>query len=411
MMGFVWVVYFAIGAVWTVTNPSRGAYDRYIVPYIPLATLICLLGYLMLLVGYYAPWPGRVKGRKVEEYPRGALFMVVPAVLGFIGFLSQHLVYRAQKLGFGVASIISSMGQLAPLFVFAWALAWLMLLSGKATRWVKWLLIGALVPGSVVVALNSMNSKATVVSLALVPLMAWWYAKRRVPWVTLTVLLLIVVFVVFPFNNTFRNLDNRISTTKRLELTSSIIGDWSTYNYFDRSVGTFLSRMALINSVAVVLRDVPRWEPYAMGRTIFIPTMVFFVPRVIWPDKPTAEFGREFGETFRVVHILDAETNVAATIPGELYWNFSLPGVLIGMGLWGLVLRWYYRHYGESTDLDPIRRAVHMLLLIQFLHFEAGIAQPSVMVIRTLIVLEAYRFVARRFGLTRRIPGSAAPIS
>jgi hypothetical protein len=191
-------------------------------------------------------------------------------------------------------------------------------------------------------------------------------------------------------------------------MTSNIIADWDVDNYLDRSMGTFLSRNALVNSVAVVIRDVPRWQPYAWGRTIFMPTLVFFVPRVIWPDKPTAEFGREFGETFRVVHILDAETFVAATIPGELYWNFSLPGILIGMALWGVALRWFYRHYAEGNDLDPIRRAVHLLLLIQFLRFEAGIVQPSVTMIRTLLVLEIYRFVARRFGLTKRLPGSAA---
>lgn len=408
-MGFAWVVYFGVGAVYTMNFPEKAAYDRYILPYLPLATLYCLLGYLMLLAGYFLPWRERVGVRRVEEFPRGALYIAIPTMLGFAGFMSQHLVYRASRLGTGVASLISSMGQLAPLYLFAWGLGWLMVFSGRAKRSVRLLVYFVMIPATGIIILNSMNNKSMIAALGGIPLMAWWYTRKKLPWGTLIILTLVVVFVIFPFNNTFRDLDERLSTGKRLELTSTMIRDWDTEHYLDRSVGTFLARNAQINSVAVVLRDVPRWVPYSMGETIFVQTAVFFVPRVLWPDKPTAAFGREFGQKFRVVHILDSETNVAVTVPGELYWNFSLPGILFGMAIWGILLRLYYRTYGESEALDPIRRAMHMLLLIQFLHFEAGVAQPTVMVIRTLLVLEAYRFAARRFGLIQTTVNEAVP--
>jgi hypothetical protein len=84
-----------------------------------------------------------------------------------------------------------------------------------------------------------------------------------------------------------------------------------------------------------------------------------------------------------------------------LYWNFDLPGILIGMAVFGAVLRLFYRRYGEGKRLDPVRRATHIVLLIQFIHFGGGLAGHSVMVLRTLILIEAYRWFSRRVGLLR----------
>ena len=86
----------------------------------------------------------------------------------------------------------------------------------------------------------------------------------------------------------------------------------------------------------LLLRVGIRWVPYARGRTLFLPTLVHFVPRLIWPDKPKMAFGREFGQLFRVVGVRDTETNIASSVPGELYWNFDLPGIVLGMAPAGL---------------------------------------------------------------------------
>jgi hypothetical protein len=182
-------------------------------------------------------------------------------------------------------------------------------------------------------------------------------------------------------------------------MTTRIILNWDADTYLKQSMISFKRRLSLISSVAVVVRDTPRWVPYAEGRTLFLPAFAYFVPRVIWPDKPSFTLGREFGETFRVIHILDEKSSIAATVPGELYWNFDLPGIIVGMAVWGGVLRWFYRRYGEGDGVDPIRRAVHIVLLIQFAHFGGGLAAQSVMVLRTLLLIEGYRWLARQAGM------------
>ncbi len=114
--------------------------------------------------------------------------------------------------------------------------------------------------------------------------------------------------------------------------------------------------------------------------------------------------GRDFGVKFRVVNVFDERTRIAVTVPGELYWNFDLPGILIGMALWGVAIRLVYRRYASSAGLDPVRRAIYMLLLIQFIHFGGGLAGQSVGLIRTLILLEVFCWAGRRLGLIRTVP-------
>ena len=232
------------------------------------------------------------------------------------------------------------------------------------------------------------------------PIVARWYTRRTVPWTFLLVLLLVLVFAIFPFYNTYRWSDPNQGEVTRFVATYDRIQKWDSKTFMRFSLETFQTRLAMINSVAIVVRDVGRWEPYARGKTLFMPILTFFVPRVLWPDKPQTELGKDFGRRFRVTDFRNPDVFIGVTVPGELYWNFHLPGILIGMGLLGMGMRLIYRRYGESMRLDPIRRAMHILLLINIAHFAGGAIAPAlVALIRTVIVLEGLRLIARHFGL------------
>jgi hypothetical protein len=396
-----------LGAIWAIGDPATMAYDIHLAPFFPRAVLVCLLGYIALLAGYFGPWFAGSAVPEWEEVPRGAIILLVPGALGLAGSFAEAAWSQSRWLGTTSPMILSSLAQFSQLLMFAWALAWLLLFSGRASRSQKLLLVLMLVPGMIAIAMATMTDKSLVMTVIGVPVIALWYARRRVPWKTLLALLLLLIFVVFPFYNTFRALDPRMSWSDRVSLTGKIIGGWSPEEYQERSVDTVMRRLALINSVAAVVRDVPRWVPYAYGGTLFLPALAFFIPRVIWPDKPSLTMGRDFAEIFRVTHILDSETRVAITVPGELYWNFDLPGVLVGMALWGVALRFFYRRYGEAVGLDPIRRAIHIVLLIHFVHFGGGLAAQCVSVFRIVVMLEVLRWLGRRAGLIERVRAGA----
>jgi len=407
IIGLLHFVNFGLGAIWVVQDPINVAYDRYIVPFIPQAALYCLFGYFALLAGYFGPWSPQ-KARTRIEYPVRMLFVLIPAVLGFLGYASQSSWYWAGRLGLSRSIVVSTLAQFAPLFLYAWALGWMLVLSRRPSPRMKQVLWFVLVPATLLILSISLNNKSLTLSLIGIPLVSLWYARRKVPWKTLLIVMAVLILVIFPIYNTFRTLDARASAGQRLEMTSNIIEKWDARFYLDRSLGTFKARMSLINSVAVVIRDTPRWVPYARGETLFVPMLHFVVPRLLWPDKPQMDFGRQFGETFRVVHVLDRDTKIGSGVPGELYWNFSVPGIVIGMAIWGLALRFLYRRYGWSAECDPVRQAIHVVLLVQFAHFEGGLAPQTVGVIRALLLLEGYLLLSRHFGLLASRPTERA---
>ena len=76
VLGFRFVLYFGVGALWVVADPYEVAYDSYLLPFITQATLYCLLGYLCMLGGYYGPWFRRKEPRRVEDVPTGAAVLL-----------------------------------------------------------------------------------------------------------------------------------------------------------------------------------------------------------------------------------------------------------------------------------------------------------------------------------------------
>jgi hypothetical protein len=358
-----------------------------------------------MLVGYYALPGSRSRPRRELVVPRGALFLAVPAVLGFVGFVFGAIRARAfWGAHVHAPALFASVAQLKPVFLYAWGLAWLLLLSGRATPNQKRVIRFAIFPMALAVVLSDLAAKIIVMTIAGLPVIAYWYVRRQLPWRTLLVLLLLLVFVIFPFYNNYRVFDPDLPVFERVELTVRHISEWNAFEWHEETISTFKKRFALITSTAAVVRDVPNRVPYANGDTFVGPFFAFFVPRILWPDKPEFVFGREFGELFRIVHILDERTSIAATLPGELFWNFDLGGVLVGMALWGMLIRWFYLRYGASAELDPVRRAIYLVLLFEFSMFGAGIAAQLASMLRTVLLLEMLVWTSRRIGLLQAAP-------
>lgn len=399
VFGGIYFIYFGVGAVWTVQNPDRVAYDLQITPFVPRAAFYCLLGYLALLAGYYLPWRRRELTSRMEEWPRGPVLMTVVGALGLAGYIALALWTRASWVGASLPGVVSSVGQLSPLFLQAWALAWLLWFSKQGGVGARMVLFGLFVPGAAFVAYLTVSTKSLLMVLLGVPAISYYYARRRVPWRVLAGLALLLVFVVFPFYNTFRWQDPNLSQTERLERTYQTVQGWQSETYQMFSLGTFQRRMAMINSVAVVVRDVGRWVPYAKGETLFDPLLMGLIPRFVWPDKPESVGGRDFGRRFRVTNFFSRKTFISPTIPGELYWNFDLPGVVVGMALLGAGMRWAYRRYSESRLTDPIRRSIGIVILVQVALLGGSLAPGLIGIVRPLVLMEILRWFGRRYGL------------
>ena len=396
VLGVLYFLFYGMGAVWSVGDPENVAYDIQLVPFLLQAAIYSLLGYMAFLAGYFNPLFSGQRRRRLDLVPKSAWFLMIPAAIGSVGSLARVIVARTTLAENRIAEFASSVAQLAPLFVVAWGALWILVLSGKATQSQRRLL-WAMAPLAALISYET-YSKATTIVLAAVPIMALWYTRRRLPWKTLTILILVVVFAIFPFWNLFRTMDPYLPQEKRLQLTIQTLSSKSAGQYAEGALTGFEGRMALVNSVAIAIRDVGRWVPFANGSTIFGPTLAFLVPRALWPDKPYFETGRDFGKLFRIVGVQDQLTSIAPTVVGELYWNFNLPGILAGMVLFGALIRMLYRRYGEGMEFDPIRRAAHMAIVVHITHFDGGIAGHSAGLLHILVMFEGVIWLGHRLG-------------
>lgn len=98
---------------------------------------------------------------------------------------------------------------------------------------------------------------------------------------------------------------------------------------FNRSYGTD-SLMLILHRTGVTL-------PFQWGASL-VDLFTFWVPRLLWPAKPLS-----FGLTFPATYMPDMHwghmTYASCSLPGELYLNFHVAGIVAGCAALGAVMR------------------------------------------------------------------------
>jgi hypothetical protein len=93
-----------------------------------------------------------------------------------------------------------------------------------------------------------------------------------------------------------------------------------------------------VQSLALLMDRVPRDVPYNYSAPLLL-TSVAWVPRGVWKDKPEISLALTFNSDILPPGLFPKNAAVALTIPGEYYWAFGVPGILVGMFLFGLTIR------------------------------------------------------------------------
>jgi hypothetical protein len=98
---------------------------------------------------------------------------------------------------------------------------------------------------------------------------------------------------------------------------------------FNRAYGT--------DSFMLILHRTGTELPFLWGRSL-LDLVTFWVPRLLWPAKPDS-FGLQFPALYMPDMRWGAMTYVTTSLPGELYMNFHVAGVLAGSALLGVAMR------------------------------------------------------------------------
>lgn len=141
--------------------------------------------------------------------------------------------------------------------------------------------------------------------------------------------------------------------------------------------------------------------PFLSGETLslFFKT---FVPRMFWPDKPESSTGRMFNLAF---HLSESKfTYVPTTMLGDLYWNFGMPGVVVGMFIIGMTIAYLASTFSVGLAITLPRFLV--LLLATYLlaiRFEGNIALQYSTFLRLVFLIWLMDAVIGFFGLRQRL--------
>lgn len=176
--------------------------------------------------------------------------------------------------------------------------------------------------------------------------LAWIVTRRRIAtrWVVLGLAALLLLYPTAEFyrhvilaNNTRTLADVARNPGPALDALGSFLSKNEFVDYLSDGLEATGSRIDGVGHAAVIIRDTPDIVPYQGGWTLGLVPLTY-IPRAIWPDKPVILIGAWIIDNYRVVGH-EIESSIGPTWVGELYLNFGVWGIVPGMVVMGILLR------------------------------------------------------------------------
>jgi hypothetical protein len=206
------------------------------------------------------------------------------------------------------------------------------------------LLVGGVVEGS----------KATVLWVLLAGAVALYYGRRRLPIVYVGAAAAAFVFIFFPTIQTLRNVLNepdRPSVPRALaRLPDRIVStnpqglpreNLTPDRYIADALLSTTGRLYGLDTLVVARALTPNTHPYLGGST-YARLPASLVPRVLWPGKPELSFANEFADDYWGRSTANDQSAQPVGVVGELYINWGVPAVFVGMFMLGFGYRLWY---------------------------------------------------------------------
>jgi hypothetical protein len=220
-----------------------------------------------------------------------------------------------------------------------------------------WLAILALTPLLVRALGTGMKGEVALVCMPiLLPIF-----RRMTPsrFILFTGFLAFVLLFVFPFSQMWRTVNWAKGASLGVgEVASKVVESWETNGFFvtaAQSTAHWLVRGSSAQQGGLVMQLADR--DGLIGPVLIEGLTTIFVPRFLWPDKPSYMPGAWFTWYLgRASSPETATTSTAMMLPTELYWMFGIMGVIIGMALIALLyfLTWRYILRQSATGLSPM---------------------------------------------------------
>lgn len=205
----------------------------------------------------------------------------------------------------------------------------------------------------------------------------YWLARKKMSY-----LLLAVLLIFFVFFNSVKGEYRQLAWSGKLESTSVIerarlffelaIDNVMSSGHMDtRQMDSNISRLNNVSTLSAVMDMTPSQIPYWYGETY--KTLAYtLIPRFLWPGKPRDTTGQDWAHRYGFLGPSDYVTSFNLPWLPEMYINFGIPGVILGMMILGLVFR-YLRNKFRATPLG-IEGLIGVLLTVQLAVPESAFA-------------------------------------
>ena len=373
---------FAIGGFVLALGYSQPYYLSFVVDErynLPLTFLYVIIGYGALMLGFSIPW-GRLAGEKIasrlpvwnwtsEQVLRPAFFLLLIG-LGYtiMAFSFGLLGYqRVEEIGRfdGLITVLSSFWYQASF------LLWLVIFRSKKLNLAHFAVIAILLATAFGKSAFQGNRGSLISVFTLVAFAYVCSGKKIGPKQTLAggSLILVALVVGMIYGTTFRSIK---LTEERMDMDkyAGVIGDTVTSisdQDFITNLGTgveaLAARLDSITPLAVVVSNYeklgPYEEAYGISDNIWNETVVFIIPRFIWPEKPVPTSPEKYAD----LYFNFPNNSFTLTPMGDLLRNFGPWGVPFGMIFLGFLLRVIYSALRENQPFSFARITLFYMLL------------------------------------------------
>ena len=248
-------------------------------------------------------------------------FLLMEMAGGVVHFIT-HMAYRVELIGGGAGGYVRWGVTLMPLATIIW---YIHCLTKKKSKlfWAHFAVSSLL--------LASLGGRSGVILFWLVLLIIHHYLVKKIN--LKKMFALVVIFLVFSSGMLAFRLATRggFQIEQFRIMAADIISPQGLAESMARDFN-IIDRFILIMRGVSVTGELD----LKFGRTIFIDPWLMPIPRAIWPDKPTTVGGlivRTFFPGWGGIG------GIPPSLLGEFYLNFLLPGIILGMFLFGVACK------------------------------------------------------------------------
>jgi hypothetical protein len=141
---------------------------------------------------------------------------------------------------------------------------------------------------------------------------------------------------------------------------------------------TLLDRVSMMGFLSHIVDQSPNPIPYLDGES-YVPLVYSLIPRIVWPGKPRLLSGYWFTERYGMRSPGDDVTSFNVPWLPELYANFGIFGVTVGMFAIGLLLAGLDRKF-NSRGMSPVEQVVGIALIYGIIYQESSLVMVGTLV-------------------------------